>query len=40
MAQRLQVILLPGLLCDVTVWAAQISALEPLADIKVADFSQ
>lgn len=40
MAQRLQVVFLPGLLCDATIWAAQVSALEPLADVKVADFSQ
>jgi len=40
MAQRLQVLLLPGLLCDATVWAAQVSALKPFAEVKVADLSQ
>lgn len=31
-------ILLPGLLCDETVWAHQVTALAPLAEIRVADF--
>jgi pimeloyl-ACP methyl ester carboxylesterase len=30
--------LLPGLLCDETVWAPQVAALAPLAEIRVADF--
>lgn len=30
--------LLPGLLCDETVWAHQVAALAPLAEIRVADF--
>jgi pimeloyl-ACP methyl ester carboxylesterase len=30
--------LLPGLLCDETVWANQVAALTPLADVRVADF--
>jgi len=31
------VILIPGLLCDSTVWKAQCSALEPIAQVHVAD---
>ena len=33
------VILLPGLLCDASVFAAQVAALEPYSDVVVADFS-
>jgi pimeloyl-ACP methyl ester carboxylesterase len=40
MSQRTKIILLPGLLCDASTWAAQARALEPYADIAVADFSQ
>jgi pimeloyl-ACP methyl ester carboxylesterase len=36
----LQVVLLPGLLCDSSVWAAQRAALRATADVAVADFSQ
>jgi pimeloyl-ACP methyl ester carboxylesterase len=36
----LQVVLLPGLLCDASIWAAQVAALRPIADVVVADFSQ
>lgn len=31
--------LLPGLLCDRTLWQAQIQALDGLADVRVADFT-
>jgi len=34
------IVLLPGLLCDASIWAAQIEALRPHADVVVADFSQ
>jgi pimeloyl-ACP methyl ester carboxylesterase len=40
MSRRQKIILLPGLLCDAGVWIAQTRALEPYADILVADFSQ
>jgi pimeloyl-ACP methyl ester carboxylesterase len=36
----LQVVLLPGLLCDASVWAAQAGALAAHVDVAVADFSQ
>jgi pimeloyl-ACP methyl ester carboxylesterase len=36
----LQVVLLPGLLCDASIWAAQIAALKPYAGVAVGDFSQ
>jgi pimeloyl-ACP methyl ester carboxylesterase len=36
----LQVLLLPGLLCDVSVWTAQVKALARHADVAVADFSE
>jgi pimeloyl-ACP methyl ester carboxylesterase len=39
MAQRLQVVFLPGLLCDATIWDAQAVALVPYADVAVANFS-
>ncbi|MEE1655463.1 alpha/beta hydrolase [Microvirga sp. CF3062] len=34
------ILLLPGLLCDASVWTAQIEALRPHAHVLVADFSQ
>lgn len=37
MMQRDTLILIPGLLCDATVWTAQCEALAPLADCVVAD---
>jgi pimeloyl-ACP methyl ester carboxylesterase len=40
MTQPLQIVLLPGLLCDASVWAEQVAALESYADVAVADFSQ
>jgi pimeloyl-ACP methyl ester carboxylesterase len=40
MIQPLQVVLLPGLLCDAGIWTAQVAALQPHADVVVADFSQ
>jgi pimeloyl-ACP methyl ester carboxylesterase len=40
MSQRPKIILLPGLLCDASTWAAQVRALEPYANVTVADFSQ
>lgn len=39
MAPRAQIVFLPGLLCDARVFAAQIRALAPFADTKVADFT-
>jgi pimeloyl-ACP methyl ester carboxylesterase len=36
----MEVVLLPGLLCDATVWSAQVAALKPHANVTVADFSQ
>ncbi len=35
----MQVVLLPGLLCDASVWAHQAAALAPHADVAIADFS-
>jgi pimeloyl-ACP methyl ester carboxylesterase len=40
MSERRKIILIPGLLCDASVWAAQVEALEPYADVFVADLSQ
>lgn len=40
MSKRPTIILLPGLLCDASMWDAQVKALEPYADVLVADFSQ
>ncbi len=37
---RPTILLLPGLLCDASVWRAQIDALRPYAHVLVADFSQ
>ena len=36
----MQIVLLPGLLCDASVWAAQVEALSAHAEVAVADFSQ
>jgi pimeloyl-ACP methyl ester carboxylesterase len=36
----LQIIFCPGLLCDASIWTAQVEALRPYADVAVADFSQ
>ena len=36
----MQVVLLPGLLCDASIWAVQRAALAPHADVAVADFSR
>ena len=36
----MEIVLLPGLLCDATIWAAQILALKQHAGVVVADFSQ
>jgi pimeloyl-ACP methyl ester carboxylesterase len=36
----MEVVLLPGLLCDASVWSAQVAALTPHANVAVADFSQ
>jgi pimeloyl-ACP methyl ester carboxylesterase len=38
--ERPTILLLPGLLCDASVWMAQIDALRPYAHVLVADFSQ
>jgi pimeloyl-ACP methyl ester carboxylesterase len=38
--ERPTILLLPGLLCDASVWTAQIEALRPHAQVLVADFSQ
>lgn len=40
MSERPKIILLPGLLCDAWIWSAQSRALEPHADVFVADLSQ
>jgi len=40
MTEPPQIVLLPGLLCDASVWTAQVRALEPHADVAVADFSR
>lgn len=40
MSKRPTIILLPGLLCDASIWAAQVEALKPHADVVVADFSR
>jgi hypothetical protein len=39
-AVTLQIVLVPGLLCDASIWAAQIATLKPRADVAVADLSQ
>lgn len=39
MGPALQIILIPGLLCDASVWAHQIAALRPYGDVVVADCS-
>ena len=36
---RPTILLLPGLLCDASIWSAQIDALQPHAEIRVVDFS-
>ena len=36
----MQIVLLPGLLCDTSIWAAQIEALKSYAAVTVADFSR
>jgi pimeloyl-ACP methyl ester carboxylesterase len=36
----LQVVLVPGLLCDASIWAAQTATLKSHADVAVADLSQ
>ena len=38
--ERPTILLLPGLLCDASVWTGQVEALRPHAHILVADFSQ
>jgi pimeloyl-ACP methyl ester carboxylesterase len=38
MTAKPTLILLPGLLCDATVWEPQVTALAPLAEIRVANF--
>lgn len=40
MSKRPTIVLLPGLLCDASIWSAQIEVLKPHADVLVADFSQ
>jgi protocatechuate 4,5-dioxygenase alpha subunit len=40
MSKRPTIVLLPGLLCDASIWEAQRTALEPYADIRIADFSE
>jgi len=37
---RAAVLLLPGLLCDHTIWQAQADGLDDIADVSIADFSQ
>jgi pimeloyl-ACP methyl ester carboxylesterase len=36
----MEIVLLPGLLCDASIWSSQIAALRPHAEVAVADFSQ
>lgn len=38
--ERPTILLLPGLLCDASVWTSQIEALRPHAQVLVAEFSQ
>ena len=40
MTERRKIVFLPGLLCDASVFAAQITSLSAHADIRVADFSK
>jgi len=40
MTDRPRIVFLPGLLCDASVFAAQVAALSPHADVFVADFSR
>lgn len=40
MSERPTILLLPGLLCDATIWEAQRAALAPFAEIRIADLSQ
>src|SRR5918994_5960656 len=40
MARRPSIVLLPGLLCDASVFDAQVAALAPHAEVAVADFSR
>jgi pimeloyl-ACP methyl ester carboxylesterase len=39
-SERPTILLLPGLLCDASVWAAQADALRPCAHVLIADFSE
>ena len=39
-APRAAVLMLPGLLCDHTIWQAQAEGLADIADVTIADFSQ
>ena len=39
-APRASVLMLPGLLCDHTIWQAQAEGLADIADVTIADFSQ
>ena len=36
----MEIVLIPGLLCDATIWAAQIAVLKLHANVAIADFSQ
>jgi pimeloyl-ACP methyl ester carboxylesterase len=40
MSEKLKIILLPGLLCDASIWSGQIETLRPHGEVLVADFSQ
>jgi pimeloyl-ACP methyl ester carboxylesterase len=40
MSRQTTILLLPGLLCDASIWSAQIDALKPHGEVLVADFSQ
>jgi pimeloyl-ACP methyl ester carboxylesterase len=40
MAEKIPLVLLPGLLCDAALWAAQVAALSDIADPSVADLSR
>jgi pimeloyl-ACP methyl ester carboxylesterase len=39
-SERPTILLLPGLLCDASIWAAQADALRPYAHVLIADFSE
>jgi pimeloyl-ACP methyl ester carboxylesterase len=40
MAEKIPLVLLPGLLCDAALWASQVAALSDIAEPRVADLSR